>query len=153
MASPARSTRLIWAPASGRHHRDRPAGRHHPPIALRSIGFIGKLLYEAIEEIDERQVEADQRKTGASNWQVMDYAIVPQSCLLSPASRSSAGTSNIRESDHYWVWSAPAGIGVQLQSSAGPGSAWSEITVIFAAILVTVAFSEWVSAVVRKKIV
>ena len=27
-------------------------------IALRSIGFIGKLLYEAIEEIDASQVEA-----------------------------------------------------------------------------------------------
>jgi len=27
-------------------------------IALRSIGFIGKLLYEAIEEIDSSQVEA-----------------------------------------------------------------------------------------------
>ena len=34
-------------------------------IALRSIGFIGKLLYEAIEEIDEAQVEAI-RATGAS---------------------------------------------------------------------------------------
>src|SRR5690606_27432349 len=33
-------------------------------IALRSIGFIGKLLYEAIEEIDETQVEA-VRATGA----------------------------------------------------------------------------------------
>ena len=27
-------------------------------IALRSIGFVAKLLYEAIEEIDETQVEA-----------------------------------------------------------------------------------------------
>jgi len=27
-------------------------------IGLRSIGFIAKLLYEAIEEIDEKQVEA-----------------------------------------------------------------------------------------------
>lgn len=34
-------------------------------IALRSIGFIAKLLYEAIEEIDESQVEA-VTATGAS---------------------------------------------------------------------------------------
>ena len=27
-------------------------------IRLRSIGFCGKLLYEAIEEIDENQIEA-----------------------------------------------------------------------------------------------
>ena len=46
-------------------------------IALRSIGFIGKLLYEAIEEIDETQVEA-VRATGASPAQVMAYGMVPQ---------------------------------------------------------------------------
>ena len=34
-------------------------------IALRSIGFCAKLLYEAIEEIDEKQVEAITA-TGAS---------------------------------------------------------------------------------------
>ena len=119
-------------------------------IALRSIGFIGKLLYEAIEEIDERQVEAVSA-TGASNWQVMDYAIVPQ---VLPAF---AGISvfrwdiNIRESTILGLVGA-GGIGVQLQSSLAR-LAWSEITVIFAAILVTVIFSEWVSAVVRKKIV
>lgn len=39
-------------------------------IALRSIGFIGKLLYEAIEEIDVDQVEAIEA-TGASTAQVM----------------------------------------------------------------------------------
>ena len=46
-------------------------------IALRSIGFIGKLLFEAIEEIDEAQVEAI-RATGASRAQVTSYGIVPQ---------------------------------------------------------------------------
>ena len=46
-------------------------------IALRSLGFIGKLLYEAIEEIDESQVEA-VTAAGASRAQVIDYAIVPQ---------------------------------------------------------------------------
>lgn len=46
-------------------------------IAFRSIGFIGKLLYESIEEIDTTQVEA-VRATGAGAMQVMDYGIVPQ---------------------------------------------------------------------------
>lgn len=46
-------------------------------IALRSIGFVGKLLYETIEEIDQKQVEAVS-STGASRMQVIDYAIVPQ---------------------------------------------------------------------------
>jgi phosphonate transport system permease protein len=46
-------------------------------IALRSIGFCAKLLYEAIEEIDESQVEA-VRATGASGAQVAAFSIVPQ---------------------------------------------------------------------------
>jgi phosphonate transport system permease protein len=46
-------------------------------IALRSIGFVGKLLYEAIEETDIDQIEAVQA-TGASPAQVLNYGIVPQ---------------------------------------------------------------------------
>src|SRR5665213_737837 len=46
-------------------------------IGLRSIGFCAKLLYEAIEEIDEAQVEA-VRATGAGSAQVTAYGIVPQ---------------------------------------------------------------------------
>jgi phosphonate transport system permease protein len=119
-------------------------------IALRSIGFIGKLLYEAIEEIDETQVEA-VRATGASAWQVMDYAVWPQ---IAPAF---AGISvfrwdiNIRESTILGLVGA-GGIGLQLQSSLGR-LAWGEVTVIFIVILATVVVSEWVSARVRAAII
>src|SRR3546814_11665153 len=46
-------------------------------IGLRSIGFCAKLLYEAIEEIDESQVEA-VTATGASRAQTLAYGIAPQ---------------------------------------------------------------------------
>lgn len=119
-------------------------------IAFRSIGFIGKLLYEAIEEIDETQVEA-VRATGASKWQVMDYAVWPQ---IAPAF---AGISvfrwdiNIRESTILGLVGA-GGIGLQLQSSLSR-LAWAEVTVIFIVILATVVLSEWVSARVRAAII
>jgi len=119
-------------------------------IALRSIGFIGKLLYEAIEEIDENQVEA-VRATGASRWQIMDYAVWPQ---IAPAF---AGISvfrwdiNIRESTILGLVGA-GGIGLQLQSSLAR-LAWAEVTVIFIVILATVVVSEWVSAKVRAAII
>ena len=41
------------------------------------IGFLGKLLAESIEEIDETQAEAI-RATGASWWQVVNYGVQPQ---------------------------------------------------------------------------
>ena len=58
---------------------------HRPPasspassaIGLRSIGFVAKLLYEAIEETDTTQIEAIAA-TGASRAQILDYGIVPQ---------------------------------------------------------------------------
>src|SRR3546814_15083156 len=78
---------------------------------LRSIGFCAKLLYEAIEGIDESQVEA-VRATGASGAQVVAYGIVPQ---IMPAF---AGISvfrwdiNIRESTVLGLVGA-GGIGLQ----------------------------------------
>ena len=82
-------------------------------IGLRSIGFVAKLLYEAIEETDVTQIEA-VTATGASGAQVLDYAIVPQ---ILPAF---AGISvfrwdiNIRESTILGLVGA-GGIGLLLK--------------------------------------
>jgi phosphonate transport system permease protein len=46
-------------------------------LSFATIGFIGKLLAEDIEDIDEAQAEAI-RATGASWWQVINYGIQPQ---------------------------------------------------------------------------
>ena len=46
-------------------------------IMLRSVGFVGKLLYEAIEESDARAAQAIAA-TGASRLQVVTYGIWPQ---------------------------------------------------------------------------
>jgi phosphonate transport system permease protein len=46
-------------------------------LSFATIGFIGKLLAEDIEDIDETQAEAI-RATGASWLQVINYAIQPQ---------------------------------------------------------------------------
>ncbi|MEO3387982.1 phosphonate ABC transporter, permease protein PhnE [Mesorhizobium sp. CAU 1741] len=46
-------------------------------LTFATIGFLSKLLAEDIEDIDEAQAEA-VRATGASWWQVINYAIQPQ---------------------------------------------------------------------------
>ncbi len=119
-------------------------------IGLRSIGFVAKLLYEAIEEIDAKQVEA-VRATGASRAQVIDYAIVPQ---VLPAFFGIAvfrWDINIRESTILGLVGA-GGIGLQLQASLNT-LAWPQVTLIFIVILATVVLSEWVSAKVRHAII
>lgn len=119
-------------------------------IAFRSIGFVAKLLYEAIEEIDSGQVEA-VTATGAARSQVIAYGIVPQ---IMPAF---AGISvfrwdiNIRESTVLGLVGA-GGIGLQLNAALGE-LAWSRVSVILLVIFATVLISEWVSARVRHAVI
>ena len=115
-------------------------------IAIRSVGFCAKLLYEAIEEIDRGQVEA-VTATGASRWQVMAYGIVPQ---IMPAFAGIAvfrWDINIRESTVLGLVGA-GGIGLQLQSSLNT-LAWPQVSLILIVIFFAVIVSEWVSAKVR----
>jgi len=119
-------------------------------IAIRSVGFCAKLLYEAIEEIDHNQVEAITA-TGASRWQVMAYGIVPQ---IMPAFAGIAvfrWDINIRESTVLGLVGA-GGIGLQLQASLNI-LAWPQVSLILIVILLAVIISEWVSAKVRGAII
>ncbi len=119
-------------------------------ISIRSIGFCAKLLYEAIEEISETQVEAI-RATGASPLQVMVYGIVPQ---IMPAFAGIAvfrWDINIRESTVLGLVGA-GGIGLQLQSSLNV-LAWPQVSLILLVILFAVVIGEWISAKVRGAII
>lgn len=119
-------------------------------IAIRSVGFCAKLLYEAIEEIDEAQVEAITA-TGASRWQAMVYGIAPQ---IMPAFAGIAvfrWDINIRESTVLGLVGA-GGIGLQLSSSLNV-LAWPQVSLILLVILAAVVISEWVSAKVRGAII
>ncbi|SFT16436.1 phosphonate transport system permease protein [Sulfitobacter marinus] len=119
-------------------------------IALRSIGFVGKLLYEAIEETDARQIEAITA-TGAGPAQVLTYGIVPQ---ILPAFWSISvfrWDINIRESAILGLVGA-GGLGLKMNASLAI-LAWDQVVVILLLILATVVLSEWVSAQVRKAII
>jgi phosphonate transport system permease protein len=119
-------------------------------IGLRSIGFIAKLMYEAIEEIDQTQVEAITA-TGGSPGQVIDYAIVPQILPTFFGVAVFRWDINIRESAILGLVGA-GGIGLQLSASLNV-LAWPQVTMIFVVILATVVLSEWVSAKVRHAII
>ncbi|MBA4266185.1 MAG: phosphonate ABC transporter, permease protein PhnE [Comamonadaceae bacterium] len=119
-------------------------------IALRSIGFIGKLLYEAIEEIDANQVEAITA-TGASGAQVMAWGVAPQVAPTLAGISVFRWDINIRESTVLGLVGA-GGIGVKLEAALGT-LAWPKVTMLLIAILVTVLVSEWVTAKVREKLI
>lgn len=119
-------------------------------IALRSVGFVGKLLYEAIEETDASQIEAIEA-TGASRAQILNYGIVPQIMPAFWGITVFRWDKNIRESTILGLVGA-GGIGLKLQASLNT-LAWSQVSVILLLILATVVLSELISARMRHAII
>ena len=119
-------------------------------IGLRSVGFCAKLLYEAIEEIDQSQVEAIEA-TGASRVQKIVYGILPQVMPTIAGVGIYRWDINIRESTILGLVGA-GGIGLQLSGSLNT-LAWTQVSMILLVILATVFISEWVSAKLRGAII
>lgn len=116
-------------------------------IALRSIGFVGKLVYEAIEEIHPTPVEA-LSATGAGRGQVLAWAVWPQIMPAFAGICVYRWDINIREATTLGLVGA-GGIGLQMNASIN-NLAWGEVATVFVLIFATVVVSEWVSAKVRR---
>jgi len=118
-------------------------------IAFRSIGFMGKLVAEAIEEIDEGTVEAIEA-TGASRLQVLWYGILPQVLPVIYGTTVYRWDINIRESTVLGFVGA-GGIGILLYSSINQ-FLWQEVAVTLMVVFGVVLVSEYVSATVRQRV-
>lgn len=118
-------------------------------VAIRSIGFIGKLLSEAIEEIDQGQVRALE-SAGANSGQQLIYGVAPQVMPLFVGITTHRWDINIRSSTVLGFVGA-GGIGLEL-TALMDFYEWRSVSVILLAILLTVIASEFVSAKVRKLI-
>ncbi len=119
-------------------------------IALRSIGFVGKLLYEAIEEIPPTSVEAISA-TGASRPQVLAWSVWPQILPAFAGITVYRWDINIRESTVLGLVGA-GGIGLQMNAAIN-NLAWAQVATVFVLIFATVILSEWVSAKVRHAVI
>lgn len=119
-------------------------------IALRSIGFLGKLLYEAIEEIDREPVEAI-RATGADRMQELAWGVLPQIMPAFAGITVYRWDINIRESTVLGLVGA-GGIGLQMNAAIN-NLAWGQVATVFVLIFTTVILSEWVSARIRHAVI
>ncbi|TKR25855.1 phosphonate ABC transporter, permease protein PhnE [Natronomonas salsuginis] len=115
-------------------------------IAFRSVGFLGKLLGEEIEEIDFGQVEA-VRAAGASPVQMLLYGILPQVKPALVGLTVYRWEINIRDSTVLGFVGA-GGIGVEL-FRAIDAFAWRSVSMILIAILGIVVLSELISKQTR----
>ena len=119
-------------------------------IALRSIGFIGKLLYESIEEISPAAVEAIAA-TGASRPQVIAWGIFPQVAPTLAGITVFRWDINIRESTVLGLVGA-GGLGLKLNAALNT-LAWPKVSMILILIFATVIISEWITMKVRQKLI
>lgn len=118
-------------------------------IAFRSVGFVGKLMAEAIEEIDKRQVEAIAA-TGAGRGKIVLYGIVPQVLPAFFAVAILRWDINIRESTVLGLVGA-GGIGLILQGAIDLFD-WQTVATILIAILIVVILGELLSAALRRRV-
>lgn len=118
-------------------------------IAARSIGFMGKLVAEAIEEIDRGAVEAIEA-TGASRLQVLWIGVLPQVLPVIYGTIVYRWDINIRESTVLGFVGA-GGIGILLYASINQ-FLWREVAAMLIAVFLVVVVSEFVSATVRQRI-
>lgn len=119
-------------------------------ISFRSIGFVSKLLYESIEEINKDQVEAVSA-TGASKFSTLIYSVIPQVFPTFIGTAVYRWDINIRESTVVGLVGA-GGIGLQL-NEAILGLKWPDAFIIFIMILSLVFLSEFTSAKIRKALI
>ncbi len=118
-------------------------------IMFRSLGFLGKLLGEAIEEIDRAPIEALEA-TGASRTKVILYGVVPQVTPTFFAVTILRWDINLRESTVLGLVGA-GGIGLILQGGIDI-FAWQTVSTVLLAIIALVLAGEAVSAWLRKKV-
>ncbi|WP_420413895.1 phosphonate ABC transporter, permease protein PhnE [Roseibium sp.] len=118
-------------------------------IMFRSIGFLGKLLGEAIEEIDPKPIEALEA-CGASRFKVVLYGIVPQVAPAFFAIAILRWDINLRESTVLGLVGA-GGIGVILQGAIDTFN-WPEVSMVLLTILALVILGEMISSKLRSKI-
>ena len=107
-------------------------------------------VYESIEEIDPKQVEAI-KATGGSRAQQMIYGIVPQILPTIAGVGVFRWDINVRGSTILGIVGA-GGIGIQLSGSINV-LAWTQVSTILIVILGTVFVSEYISAKVRGAII
>jgi len=118
-------------------------------LTFASVGFIAKLLAEDIEDIDEAQLEA-MRATGASWWQVVAYAVVPQVMPRFVGLSVYRLDINFRESTILGIVGA-GGIGATLTTAMSRYDFDSAGAILIIVIAIVLAL-EYLSGAVRKAV-
>ncbi|MEW9699745.1 phosphonate ABC transporter, permease protein PhnE [Paenibacillus sp. SI8] len=119
-------------------------------LGLHSVGMLGKLYAEAIENMDMGPTEA-MTAVGANFWQKMAFAVVPQVIPDFISYTLFRFEINVRSATLLGVIGA-GGIGTPLIFAIN-ARVWPRVGIIIIGIIITVSIIDYISATLRKRIV
>ncbi|WP_256761136.1 phosphonate ABC transporter, permease protein PhnE [Cohnella sp. WQ 127256] len=119
-------------------------------IAINSIGMLGKLNAEAIEDMDMGPSEA-LKACGANRLQSIWFAIVPQAIPSYLSFALFRLEINVRSAAILGAVGA-GGIGTPL-IFALEGRSWNRVGIILLGIIILVTVIDWISGTLRKRLV
>jgi phosphonate transport system permease protein len=119
-------------------------------LACRSVGFVSKLLAEAIERIDTRAVEA-VRAQGGSSLAVLRHAIIPQLLPIGISTLIFEWDINVNRAAVLGLVGA-GGLGLAFHNQM-IASNYAGVTTVLLSILIIILVGEVISMHVRKRVV
>lgn len=120
-------------------------------IGITDTGTLGKLMSEAIENTDKKQVEGVQ-STGANKVQQHRFGILPQILPLFISQTLYYLESNTRGAVIIGAMGA-GGIGLQFLGAMQTGTDWENVAYISIIVLVTVILMDMLSARLRRMLI
>ncbi|MBL6599766.1 MAG: phosphonate ABC transporter, permease protein PhnE [Alphaproteobacteria bacterium] len=120
-------------------------------IGITDTGTLGKLMSEAIENIDKKQVEGVQ-STGANRVQQHRFGILPQILPLFISQVLYYLESNTRGAVIIGAMGA-GGIGLQFLGALRTGTDWENVAYISLIVLITVILIDMMSSFFRRRLI
>ena len=120
-------------------------------ISFTLVGELGKLFSEAIENIDDRQVDG-VKSTGASRWQGYRFGVVPQILPIFLAQSLYYLESNTRSATIIGALGA-GGIGLKLVETLRTGRDWENTLYIILLTVIVVVMMDVFSGWLRRKLI
>jgi phosphonate ABC transporter permease subunit PhnE len=119
-------------------------------LGIHSVGMLGKLYGEAIENMDMGPTEA-MTACGANRWKTMAFAVIPQVIPEFISYALYRFEINVRSATLLGIIGA-GGIGTPLIFAIN-ARGWSRVGIILIGIIITVSIIDYISGALRKRIV
>ena len=120
-------------------------------MVVTDTGTFGKLLSEALENVDNKQIDGVQ-STGARNIQRYRFGVIPQITPVLISQILYYFESNIRGATVIGAM-VGGGIGLLLTQAIITQSNWEEVTYYIILIILLVTATDWLSGKIRRRLI